>query len=140
MPIDYSNYPKNWKTEIRPRILRRAGQRCERCRVKNYDTGYRGKDGKFYSSSLIMAALEYKNYDYFEHELSHIDLDKKPLKIVLTLAHLDHGLHDHSDENLQALCQRCHFLLDREQHMRNSRKTRNAKKGLVDMFEEVPSC
>ena len=29
MPIDYKKYPPNWLTEIRPRILKRAGGRCE---------------------------------------------------------------------------------------------------------------
>jgi len=46
MPCDYSKYPLNWKTEIRPRILARAGQlivdgkiekqaKCENCGVLN---------------------------------------------------------------------------------------------------------
>jgi hypothetical protein len=34
-------------------------------------------------------------------------------KVVLTVAHLDHDLVDHSDENLAALCQRCHLTYDR---------------------------
>ena len=29
MPVDYSNYPANWMSEIRPAILSRAGLRCE---------------------------------------------------------------------------------------------------------------
>ncbi len=37
MPIDYSKYPDNWKTEIRPDILKRADNRCEWCGVDNYD-------------------------------------------------------------------------------------------------------
>lgn len=36
MPCDYSRYPANWKTEIRPRILERAGHRCEWCGAENY--------------------------------------------------------------------------------------------------------
>ena len=36
MPINYSKYPPNWKTEIRPRILKRANNRCEFCGIKNY--------------------------------------------------------------------------------------------------------
>ena len=36
MPVDYSIYPLNWKTEIRPRILERAGNRCEFCGAENY--------------------------------------------------------------------------------------------------------
>lgn len=31
--MNYSKYPKNWKTEIRPRILERAGYKCEMCGV-----------------------------------------------------------------------------------------------------------
>jgi hypothetical protein len=37
MPCDYSRYPANWFTEIRPRILARAGDQCERCGVPNHE-------------------------------------------------------------------------------------------------------
>lgn len=36
MPCDYSKYPSNWHSEIRPRILKRANNCCECCGVKNY--------------------------------------------------------------------------------------------------------
>ena len=36
MPIDYKLYPPNWKTEIRPRILARAWNKCENCGAENY--------------------------------------------------------------------------------------------------------
>ena len=36
MPCDYNKYPPNWKTETRPRILKRANNCCEFCGVKNY--------------------------------------------------------------------------------------------------------
>lgn len=36
MPIDYSLYPENWKTEIRPAILSRAQNKCEFCGAENY--------------------------------------------------------------------------------------------------------
>ena len=29
MPINYKNYPPNWKTEIRPKVLERAGHKQE---------------------------------------------------------------------------------------------------------------
>jgi len=35
MPCDYSKYPDNWFSEIRPRILERAKNRCELCGVDN---------------------------------------------------------------------------------------------------------
>lgn len=36
MPIDYKKYPPNWKTEIRPAVLKRAHNRCEFCGVENH--------------------------------------------------------------------------------------------------------
>ena len=36
MPCDYSQYPANWLTEIRPAILDRAGHKCEFCEAINY--------------------------------------------------------------------------------------------------------
>jgi hypothetical protein len=42
MPIDYKNYPANWKTEIRPAILQRAQNKCEQCGVKNASLILRG--------------------------------------------------------------------------------------------------
>lgn len=41
MPIKPENkkrYPPNWKTEIRPMILKRADNRCEFCGIENYTT------------------------------------------------------------------------------------------------------
>ena len=31
MPINYKNYPANWLSEIRPRIMKRANDKCEIC-------------------------------------------------------------------------------------------------------------
>lgn len=36
MPCDYSNYPKEWKTVIRPAILARANDCCEACGAVNH--------------------------------------------------------------------------------------------------------
>ena len=49
------------------------------------------------------------------------------VRVVLTLAHLDHALADHSDGNLKAMCQACHLRYDREQHARTARATREKK-------------
>ena len=35
-PENRSRYPKNWNTEIRPMILRRANNCCEFCGIPNY--------------------------------------------------------------------------------------------------------
>lgn len=45
-------------------------------------------------------------------------------RVVLTVAHLDHDLIDHSDSNLLAMCQRCHLAYDRLEH----RETRTGQR------------
>ena len=48
-------------------------------------------------------------------------------KIVLTVAHLDHTPENCADDNLKAMCQRCHLRYDREHHAATSRATRDEK-------------
>lgn len=93
-----------------------------------------------------MDSLDRNGYDYFEHQLSHIDIEKKPTKIVLTIAHKDHdpthndGLeHDHikvlpyEQSNLAAWCQKCHLDYDRDHHMKNAKITRENKTRQIKM-------
>ena len=56
MPIDYSKYPANWKTEIVPRILKRANNRCEMCGLENKRI--------IYSVSLYLRSNENGRYGY----------------------------------------------------------------------------
>ncbi len=108
MPIDYKEYPPNWKREIVPAIRQRSGDRCEgspkypRCRAANKqphpDTG-----------SIV----------------------------VLTTAHMDrdvkNNFYDLLDanapgNNLRHLCQRCHLGHDRSQHVHSRKYGRASKK------------
>lgn len=54
-------------------------------------------------------------------------------KVVLTVAHLDHNPANCDDENLRDLCQRCHLRYDAKHHAENARKTRNAKRGILEL-------
>ena len=51
----------------------------------------------------------------------------KEAYIVLTIAHLDHTPENCSDDNLRALCQRCHNQYDAE-HRKQTRKGNSAEK------------
>jgi len=135
MPIDYKKYPANWKTEIRPSILERDMHRCKFCGIENYTIGYRGKDGTFYSVSTILKFLEDSGTDLFaEGEPLHCVADKKPIKIILTIAHLDHNIENNNFDNLAALCQKDHLDYDKSHHTKNSRETREKKKQLLKLF------
>jgi len=108
MPIDYSKYPPNWETEIRPRILERDEHKCKNCGVPNY--AYRNNK----TSEWTFDEMQAKTWAC---------VDKvKVSKITLTIVHLkDPNLMNCKDENLAALCQRCHNRLDAPMRARNRR-------------------
>jgi len=106
MPIKPQNkhlYAPNWKTEIRPAILKRAENRCEYCKVKN-------------GSHEPRVKKSYRGYECI-----------RDVKIVLTIAHLDHDPTNNDFKNLKALCQLCHNRYDARAKSRY--KTLEDKKG-----------
>lgn len=137
MPCNYKLYPKNWKTEIRPAILERAGLKCEACGVDNYAVGYRTLEGIFIDWMVIHDQLEDFGNDLFDNVLSHcFDKDgnpTKPLKIVLTIAHLDHDINNNQFSNLKALCQKCHLNHDAEHHRKNAQRTLKLRKKQIEI-------
>lgn len=143
MPINYKDYPPNWKTEIRPAILKRANNCCEFCGVKNYSVGYHYNEGGI-RGFWVTAGNEMHDkagrgelpYKQALEMVKHCRecCDDKPVIIVLTVAHLDHNTSNNDPANLAALCQRCHLRYDREHHAETRRKTNERKKGLMSMF------
>lgn len=120
MPIDYGDYPANWR-KIRNRILERANGKCEWCGLENGMVGWReGEKFVPWSSSTPRGARQ------------------KPIRIVLTIAHLDHNIGRNDDANLAALCQRCHLRHDAKQHAANAARTRRRRqveRGQGELFE-----
>lgn len=114
MPMDLSRYPANWR-DISLRIREREGWRCKWCYAINGEPHPQ-------TGSIV----------------------------VLTVAHLGAPLpdgtpgnkHDKMDvreENLAALCQRCHLNYDRDEHMLNAARTRDRKRraaGQLALTEE----
>jgi hypothetical protein len=127
MPIDYRNYPTNWKSEIRPAILKRADNRCEFCKVPNGMLILRGNwNGiecyqEFEYGRIFNANTSEKIGDDYVGEVHHTN---KPIKVVLTIAHLDHDLSNNDYSNLKALCQRCHNRYDSVHRKINRSKKR----------------
>lgn len=125
MPIKPENkkrYPKNWH-EITAKIRARAGDKCEFCNAPNRETIARGNgidagtyalmDGKLYSEKTGEHLGWVKGSEY--------DL-KNFVKIVLTVAHLDHTPENCDESNLKALCQKCHLTYDAKHHAFNARR------------------
>ena len=56
-------------------------------------------------------------------------------RVVLTVAHLDHNPANCADDNLRALCQRCHLNYDRPHHRHNAAETRRRKRREAGQME-----
>lgn len=116
MPINYSKYPPNWKTEIRPRILKRADNRCECCGLKN--------------KAIVYSFIE-NGIREWKEEISQFDFDffePKEVKVILTIAHLDHDETnlEVKDDRLKAMCQLCHLRYDAKEKSKR-KKLKNIK-------------
>jgi len=111
MPIKPENknrYPSNWK-EISQGIRVRANNKCEFCGVANYS---------FVNKKTRELCLQ---------------SESDAVKIILTVAHLDHIPENCNETNLRALCQKCHNTYDIN-HRKCTRKQTKAKHNLIINF------
>lgn len=153
MPIDYGNYPPDWK-QISQRIrFERAKGHCEWC-------------GLEHGAHILRSALNPERYLILGDDFIHYMPDGSPVRssevpaeyerdkctrIVLTVHHKgvpkpDGTPGDRNDkmdcreENLVALCQRCHLLADLDIRIKNARHTRFYRKwvraGQMELFNE----
>lgn len=138
MPIrkeNKSRYPKDWP-KIRERILDRAKNCCEFCGVKNYEIGGRDRRGLWHKAQskgekLLRTEWPAAGEQWWCHDSNE---KLRIVRIVLTIAHLNHIPEHCDDDNLKALCQRCHLTYDAKHHAHNAAITRHEKRGQLDMF------
>lgn len=131
MPIDYSRYAPNWKTEIVPSVLRRADNCCEECGLLNGSTVYCIKLWiKMGHARYQWRSIWFRHKSDAEREKQRWN-DPKEIRVVLTVAHLDHDETNHNVplERLKAMCQLCHLRYDAaEKYRRSQEKTFNRLK------------
>lgn len=110
-----ARYPKDWKA-ISQRIKLRSGGQCEcsgECGLHRTHPGPR------------------------RCEERHGEIARWAKgRVVFTVAHLDHQPENCTDENLKAMCQRCHLRYDSPHHQRNAAATRREKKQNHELFTE----
>ncbi len=128
MPINYKDYPPNWK-EIRSRILARSGDKCEHCGITNgfvfkNENGVKRPPGA-QDWDMIHTRIRYSQ-DSYAGSLKYHGFTR----VVLTIAHLDHDKHNWNvqDDRLAALCQSCHLKYDLPRHVENRKYGRNFRK------------
>lgn len=121
MPINYKKYPSNWKSEIVPRITIRSGNRCEKCGLQNGSYAYsirlwvRDHTGRYKPRKIWFRSKK-------DAQREAGDGRVWPVRIVLTVAHLDHDEENHevSDDRLSHLCQICHLRYDAKEKYRRA--------------------
>ena len=120
MPIDYKKYPPNWLKEIRPRIMARANDKCEVCGLEHKQLVYAIKLKINDNGNYKLKTIWFRVKEDAERE----DLlnNLKEVKVILTIAHLDHDElnHDVKDKRLMAMCQICHLRYDAKEKYRRS--------------------
>jgi 5-methylcytosine-specific restriction endonuclease McrA len=112
-------YGKKWKEETRPRILERDGHKCKWCKAPNSTIVARWPKtcpGWWFDYETGQAYNEAGELQPHVVKASETPDDVYFVKIVLTVAHLNHTPGEDDDENLAALCQRCHLKHDASQH------------------------
>ena len=122
MPIDYKRYPANWLSEIRPRILAWANNKCENdgCDFAHLEEVWavkrKGRTTGWYRD------FDIANQQPKSREMKNgkIIPNPKKVKVILTIAHLDHDETNVnvSDERLKAMCQLCHLRYDAKEKYR----------------------
>ncbi len=119
MPIDYKKYPPNWKTEIVPFILKRDNNKCKFCGLKNGEIVKSLKIWTKNNGRYKLKTFWFRDESDFIRA-SAIGRDEKDVKVVLTVAHLDHDETNHnvSMDRLAALCQFCHLNYDAKEKYR----------------------
>lgn len=135
MPIKPENrtrYPADWPA-IRFRILQRARYRCEHdgCNAVHREEGY--WDG----ARWVRMPTALRDAGYRAGHLVACDDGRtlKLIRIILTIAHLDHTPENCADDNLRAWCQKHHLGYAAAHHAETARATRRAALRTPDMFE-----
>lgn len=121
-----------WRA-TRARILHRASNRCEQCAKPNGERIFSATgctNGAHWMMWRTVGGTWINETGWRAHVLDFVRLAdaqvlrRREIRVVLTVAHLNHVPGDDRDDNLRAWCQWCHLMYDREHH----RETRQIRK------------
>lgn len=134
-------YGREWREAIRPRILARAGGKCERCGKPDRITVWT-ISGANPDRTRWMLWRPTRYHLWRDHRGQCVPLPDSPpglgrrIRVVLTVAHLNHNPTDNRGENLAALCQWCHLNHDRAHHRATRAARKDAAKPLLAAIQQ----
>jgi hypothetical protein len=125
-------YPFDWPELSRVIRFERAKSRCEACArphgklVRHLGDGrWWDEDARTWRDGRGRVTLT---------NVSVEDPDVRATKVTLATCHLDHDPTNNRPRNLKALCQRCHMLHDKPEHLRRRAVTYRLRWALGDLF------
>ncbi|MFN3575510.1 MAG: hypothetical protein ACK4TJ_00775 [Tabrizicola sp.] len=141
MPIRSENrhrYPSDWR-DISASVRAEAGNRCEWCLAPN---GVMIRRGHLNGRPVWQEAASVY-CDVFCADTGQLlggenadtcDFRSPPVRVVLTVAHLDHRPENCDRANLRALCQRCHNRYDAQMRRAGTKARSRSKSAWRDLF------
>lgn len=138
MPIRPENrgrYPDDWRATSDRIRLERAGRMCECSGQCGND--HRGDDpaGAWEAWLQDPTLAEPETSIGRCHAIHLLPHPVTGSKVVLTVAHLDHQPEHCEDDNLLAMCQRCHLSYDRDHHAATRAATLAAVRAAAGQLE-----
>lgn len=129
MPMDKSRYPSNWK-EIALQKKQAANWTCEEC-----DRECKRPDEDWLE---FVQRVVFSRYACECPEALNLlaEIQEKPVRFVLTVAHLNQDPSDNRPANLRALCSVCHLRHDRPFRQYNSQRKRE-RGGQLSLLEDL---
>jgi hypothetical protein len=127
-------YPIDWRELSSVIRFERAHARCEQCRRPHGQVVCHLGDGRWWDEAERTwrngRGRKLRNLAAPDRSSSRL----RQTRVLLATAHLDHDPTNNRPGNLKALCQRCHMLHDREEHLRRRAVTYRARWAMGDLF------
>lgn len=127
-------YPLDWRELSISIRFGRARGRCERCCRPHGRIVIHLGDGRWWDDERQTWRCGRGRVVPWEVVPADYGPPGRATHVVLATAHLDHDPTNNDAANLAALCQRCHILHDKVEHLRRRRCTYLARRALGDLF------
>jgi hypothetical protein len=125
-------YPANWRELSQDIRFGRAGGKCEHCSRPHGGVVLCLPDGRWFDPEQRRWRDSRGRPARWPDLLEAIP--RRTTRVVLAAAHRDHNPAHNRRRNLRALCQRCHLIHDRPQHLRQRWITCRRRYALGDLF------
>jgi len=119
-------YPFDWVELSKLVRFTRASGRCEFCSRPHGETIECVPDGRWLDEGTWR--------DRRGRAVRQPNIQSHTTRVILATCHLNHDPSDCRPRNLKALCQRCHIIHDRPEHLRRRAITYLLRRASGDLF------